>query len=501
MQRQRLISALDKTGIVLALAVAILLRSDLSYRTAFLDEAYNMFGGWQLLHGQEAYAMIHHMGWYVFSYIPLGLAGWLAGLEYARALNAVWGVLTVLFVMMAARRVYGEIAGTIAAGIFAVYGPAIFISTFATYDSLSVLLVSIAVYLWVTALLENKKNYLYALGSLVMTSAVLTKYAAGMVAVLSVAYGTMVAIGAMITIPSKGSQGILIRLDRGILKKLVWTGLPFILLPLYLLVFKDQLAELLRRQVLIKQSSSANIEWQILKEFTRYLWLPMFLSLLALDERRNRAISVGFLVVGLSMLPYHLLNKDETTLFKHTCYMLVGLAPLAAGGVVTTLKSLVGEHLTRVRLSIVSSVVGLLIVGYLGVVGQQMLPQLHSYWPDTTELIQYLRTHVKQDDIILMEQGAVARYYLIARGVPGHIPQEVFETWWYEDEQGQGGEAHLFERAVTQKRFDFIVFDYTVTKDLDDYLIPTMEGRYELVASFPAFDLWDSKIDVFKAIE
>jgi len=498
-KRQRPISVLDKTGIVLTLAVAALLRSNLNYRTAFVDEAISLYKGWQMLHGQETYGMTTRVGWPILSYIPLGLTGWLGGLEYARGLNALFGVITVLFVMMIARKVYGQIAGYIAAGIFAVYGPAIFISTFAHSDSLSVLLVSIGIYLWVTALTEDK-NHLYPLGSLAMAFAVLTKYAAVMVAVLSVAYGTMVAVKAMTTATKSGSEAISIRLDSGILKKLILTGLPFLLLLLYALVFKAQLAELWQRQVLTKQSGDPNVAWEILKSFVNYLWLPLLLGLFALDERRNRVINMGLLVVGLSMLPYHLLNKDDSTLFKFTCYMLIGLAPLAAGGVVTTLRDLVRQKLTRVKLSIVSGVIGLAVVGYLGIVGQHMLTGFRSYWSDTTELMQYLRDNVKEGDTILMEGGMVANYYLIVKGDPGHIPQQVVDTWWYEDEEGAGKEA--YERAITQKRFDFIVFDYTVTEDFNKELIPLMQDRYELRASFPAQIYGEhGKIDVFRVIE
>jgi len=499
MKRQRLISTLDRVGIVLMLAVAALLRSNLSYRTAFIDEAISLYKGWQMLQGQETYGLTTRVGWPILSYIPLGLAGWLGGVELARGLNALFGILTVLFVMMAARKMYGEIAGYIAAGIFAVYGPAIFISTFAHSDSLSVLLVSIAIYLWVTALTEDK-NRLYALGSLAMTFAVLTKYAAVMVAVLSVAYGTLVAVKSMITVTRSGSEEVSFRLDSRILRKLVLTGLPFLLLLLYAWVFRAQLTELWQRQVLTKQSGDPSVEWDILKGFANYLWLPLLLSLFALDDHRNRVINIGLLIVGFSMLPYHLLNKDDSTLFKFTCYMLVGLAPLAAGGVVTTLRDLAGQRLTRVKLSIASGVLGLAAVIYLAIVGQQMLPGFRSYWPDATQLIQYLRDNVREGDAILMEGGVVANYYLIAKGSPGHIPQRVVDTWWYEDEEGGGKEA--YERAIVQKRFDFIVFDYTVTEDFDKELIPLMEGRYELEASFPAKVFGEyGQIDVFKAIE
>jgi len=310
----------------------------------------------------------------------------------------------------------------------------------------------------------------------------------------------MVTIKAMTSITKSGSEAISIQFDSGILKKLVLTGLPFLLLLLYALVFKDQLTELWQRQVLTKQSGDPNVEWTIIKSFANYLWLPLLLSLFALDERRNRVINIGLLVVGFSMLPYHLLNKDDSTLFKFTCYMLIGLAPLAAGGIVTTLRDLAGQKLTRSKLSIISGLVGLAVVVYLGLVGQQMLTGFRSYWSDTTELMQYLRDNVREGDTILMEGGVVADYYLIAKGSPGHIPQRVVDTWWYEDEEGGGKEA--YERAITEKRFNFIVFDYTVTEDFDKELIPLMEGRYELQASFPAKIHGEyGQIDVFKAIE
>lgn len=74
-------------------------------------------------------------------------------------------------------------------------------------------------------------------------------------------------------------------------------------------------------------------------------------------------------------------------------------------------------------------------------------------------------------------------------------------AWWYEDEEGGGKGA--YERAIPQKRFAFVVFDYTVTEDaFDKELIPLMEGRYELEASFPARIYGGyGQIDVFRAIE
>ncbi len=62
MESKRGVSILDMAVMVLILVVAILLRTQLSCRTASSDEAYSVYGDWKLLHGQETYAMLHHMG-------------------------------------------------------------------------------------------------------------------------------------------------------------------------------------------------------------------------------------------------------------------------------------------------------------------------------------------------------------------------------------------------------------------------------------------------------
>jgi hypothetical protein len=148
---------------------------------------------------------------------------------------------------------------------------------------------------------------------------------------------------------------------------------------------------------------------------------------------------------------------------------------------------------------IISALLGLVLIVYLGVNGQSMLPGYRSYWPDTTELMQYLRTNVKEGDSILMESGMVANYYLIAKGTTGHIPQHVVDQFWYKDELGRGEEA--YKRAVAGRRFDFIVLDNLRQNDLGDKLIPVMNGLYKMETSFPAYVFRNKgRIDIYRVI-
>jgi hypothetical protein len=497
MQKEKLLPVLDSLGIVSVLLLASILRSNLSYRTAFNDEALHLYGWWQLLNGQESSAMYHYMGWWVFSDIPLGIASSIGGLEGARALNAVWGVITVLVVMMIARKLYGKIAGYIAAGIFAVDGLAIYFSTYAHYDSLSFLLVSVGIYLWVIGLSDNR-DYVLALGSSVMTLAIFTKYTAGLVAVMCVTFGLAVGIREMVKNTASESKDTSILLNARIRRKLFLTIMPFLVLLLYAFIYMDPLINVYK--VMLARHCDFCGRWWVLKTYFNFLWLPFLMGSLALFHRRNQFFSTGLFAVGISILLYHLLNRDGFTLFKHTSYALVGLAPLAAGGIVMTVKGLLKHRVENSEFAnrMTSALLGIVIIVYLGANGQSILPGYRSYWPDTTELMQYLRTNVKDGDNILMEAGAVARYYLIAKGTTGHIPKRVVDQFGYKDERGRGKEA--YKRAVTEKRFAFVVLDNLEKQDLGDELIPLMDGRYTLVASFPAYVHGNrGRIDVYKA--
>ena len=108
---------------------------------------------------------------------------------------------------------------------------------------------------------------------------------------------------------------------------------------------------------------------------------------------------------------------------------------------------------------------------------------------------------MKDGDNLLMEYGVVARYYLIAEGSRGHIPDGVVDQFWYADEHGMGKEA--YKRAIREKRFDFVVLDNLDNQDLGDELLPLMQGRYTLVESFPApvYSNKEGRMDVYKADE
>ena len=489
---------LDALGIVLLASLALALRSDWNYRTAFVDEANSLYSGWQLLHGQDIYTMAYYTTWPYLGMLPLSLADAAGGLAAARALNALWGVLTVLVVMLTARRLYDRIAGYIAGGIFAVFGPAIYLSTFASSDALAVFLVSFAIYLWVLALVDDLR-ILYVLGSLVMIGGVLTNYSAIVLALMSLVCVTASAVFAATTKSSDGGKGAAAPPFERALRRLPFMWLPFALLPVYVLVYKSDLLLMWQSRVLANSMAAPGSAWEFFTQLRNYLWLPFLVGLTAFDWRGRRLFSGWLLLLSLAMMAYQWWSKDATRLVVHTCYMLVGLAPLVGGGVVTWTHGWDKTLVVRVT-RLVVAVAGVAVAGYIGWAGQQALPGLRDYWPDVSQLTENLRANVKDGEVILMEQGAIGRYYLITYGTPGHIPSQVWDTWWYQDEEGQGADFALYERAILQKRFDYVVFDYSVTGDLDRALLGALESGYGLHATFGALAGRDGRIDVLKKI-
>ncbi len=492
MSKAMLSSLVDKAGMVALLVLAALLRSDLTYRSAFVDEALNIRLGWQMLHGIPTYFLRFHMAYAPLTSIPWAIIDRAGGLQAVRGLNVLFGVLTVLFVMLIARKIYGQAAGYIAGGVFAVFAPAIFISTLGVYDIWSVFFVSLALYLWTVAL-ADELDYLLAWGSLAMCVGIFAKYTAVVVSVLLVGYAVVLALVGVLR--RRNGEGSTVGT---ILKKLVLWGVPFILIFDYALFFREELAMAwsAKATIMVAQGQDG-LRWGMLNEFAGYLGLLFVLGLPALFWGKRRLFSFGLLIVGLSMLFYHQAAMDPNQIHKHVVYMAVGLAPLASGGIVFLVRQVLVRASARLQHTVIA-LVGALVIAYLGLTGQTLLPLLRSYWSDTAEAVDYLRKELKDGDLVLMEGGDVGFYYFIVHGAPGHIPADVVSTWWYEDELGQGVDA--LKRAIDQQKFAFIVFDDHFTKQTNDQLREAMVNRYALEKTFPAHRFGEyGQIEVFRS--
>lgn len=487
---------LDILSLLLLLVFAALLRWNWDYRSASVDEASTLFNGWLLLQGQKIYTMAYQPTWPYLGMLPLSCADMWGGLTAARALSTVWGVLSVLLVILIARSVFGATAGILAGSVLAVYGPAIHLSTFASHDSLAIFLLCLALYLWTIAT-SHGRTWLLPLGSLAMVGAVLTNYVLLIAAAVALAYLTLTGAIAQIrrsrtpdgTWPHPVHAGWLVSL---------W--LPVLLLLGYGWYYRAELSQLWHAHVLTSRLPQPLITWDFFKQLRDYLWAPFLAALLAFDRSGQRLFAGWLWLLALVLIAHHWYSQDATRLVPQTVYILVSLAILAGGGLVTLTYGWKTRAARRTATA-AALVLSIAFIGYLGWGGQKVLPGLRSYWPETGPLMAFLRDRVRDGDVLLMEEGAVGRYYLIAHGTAGHIPAQVWDTWYYQDEMGSGSDAASYVRAIAQQRFDYIVFDYNVTGELDQAVLPTLQRHYRLIATFPPQTGSSQLIEVFEKTE
>jgi 4-amino-4-deoxy-L-arabinose transferase-like glycosyltransferase len=141
-------------GSIWPLLIVLAVQAALSVRlvwadTAFQDEATYLWAGhlqWaHWLHGTPIPPFPTYFSGAPVLYPPLGaLADSVGGLAGARLLSLVFMLGATALLWAAAGRLYGRRAAFFAAALFAVSGPVLHLGAFATYDSLSVLLVALA---------------------------------------------------------------------------------------------------------------------------------------------------------------------------------------------------------------------------------------------------------------------------------------------------------------------------------------------------------------------
>src|SRR3984957_16262640 len=129
-----------------------LIRAD----TAFQDEAEYLWAGhleWtHLLHGTPLPQFPAYFSGAPVLYPPLGaLADSIGGLTGARILSLVFMLGATSTLWATARRLFGRRAAFFAAALFAALGPTLHLGAFATYDAMSIFLVTLAAWLVVRA--------------------------------------------------------------------------------------------------------------------------------------------------------------------------------------------------------------------------------------------------------------------------------------------------------------------------------------------------------------
>jgi putative flippase GtrA len=169
--------------LVAILAVQAILSLRLIWtNTTFLDEATYLFAGhveiahW--LHGSSAPAYATYFSGAPVLYPPLAaLAADLGGLAGARLLSLAFMLGATCMLWAVTQRLFGRWAAVFATALFVALGPTQFLGAFATYDAMSLFLMTVAAWCVIAAGNRDDSSWLLIAGAVLLALANATKYA------------------------------------------------------------------------------------------------------------------------------------------------------------------------------------------------------------------------------------------------------------------------------------------------------------------------------------
>ena len=446
--------------------------------TAFQDEALYLYAGRQifdqLLGGPtviEPYARYFSGLPYLYPVLAGGLER-IWGLEAARLLSLGCMLWATAAVYLLTSRLFDRTAAPVAAALFAVQAPVLFLGHFATYDAMCLALLALASVLAVAGAAWRTPFVALAVGGALLL-AVGTKYA-GLLFV-----PTVLAL-----------QGWLVFRRQGWRQALLRTALSVAVIVL------GAAAVLHYDHDVLVGVSTTTTNRQAIQEAARLLLLQRAVTLggaltvvalvgLLISDRSRRLLALLLFGTVLLAPAYHIYKQEASSLHKHIAFGLFFAAPLA-GYALARLTGLGADLIDRRWLS------GLAICLLLFGQGLQQAQHLYAEWPDSSKLVQVLRTQVRPGTgRILAEESEVPRYYL----------QDIVSFWqWtglyffeYTDRAGH----HLsgipaYKAAIAEGYFDVVVLRYGPTASTD-YAIDSglRDGRrYSLIAKIPYYTMF-----------
>jgi len=454
--------------------------------TAFEDEALYLYVGHlqigHLFHGTPVPDFLSsYISGSPMLYPVLGAAADTAfGLAGARVLSLLFMLGTTALLYQLTRLLFNRRVALCAAAVFAVTQSTLFLGNFATFDAPVLFLLALAT--WIVVRTASRPAWATCLfAAPVLTLAVAVKY----VALIYVP--VVIAVAVLVGFSYRGARALLRGLALPTLVTAALAGALAVGGGRYLGALRTTTTE---------RAFGHDRPMDLLLDCLRWGGLMLAVALLgavlyiwrahrgevhglinAATPGRWWRACLGLLLCGATLLApaYQMYLHTHVSLHKHIGYGLLFAAPMAGVGI----TRLVGTHFRFPQF-------GPLIWVALLALGMSQSQELYRVWPNSAELVATLKSQVVTDGHYLVEANSPPRYYLREQTQPQQWTSTYAITYDGNKSAPLAGEAG-YRKAIADGYFDVIVFDRTVTKELDNKLAEQLASSpsYRLLTKLP----------------
>ncbi len=364
----------DRPGVMTFLLLGILLYAliisilTLDYNSVFIDEAFHITMGKQLLGGEPCDGCPSHTGSVTTWPIMAAYGDSWGGLYGARVLTIAIGLATTLVIYLTARMLLGNNLAILAAAIFQFSGQALYLMKLATYDMLAAFFLSLALLLFVAS--ERVRSIPYE--AVALSSSAVFMFLAGVTK-----YLVPVFVPAFL---------ILVLVRRGAKKTLLYFLLPLVIVSaLYITFAPYPPNEVVAAQISgVRETSRLPIG--TLTDWTfRWVALAYLLAIFGLFHEKWGKTAFMLILLSTPIILLHLVTRTERSVNKNMIFAIIFLAPAAALGVdhIAHLFSMRGTSRAAKRFFTIA------VVAVIWAYGFYNLQWLEGQYPDVSPVIEF----------------------------------------------------------------------------------------------------------------
>jgi len=441
---------------------------NLNYNSVFIDEAYHITMGHQLLRGEPCSGCPYATGSVSIHPVIAAYGDSIAGIYGARVVNIIFGLGLTVIIYLTARLLFGERLGLITAVLFLCSGQTLYLMKLATYDMIAAFFLGFAFLMIVASEKVGSgkyQNLALVMGTTALFLACVTKYLVPVFIPFLLLY---------------------IFIKHGASKTVLYTIIPLAIFTLLYISFAPYPPPGELVNVVDQVRTDTHIPFRTLADWTfRWVAMAYLLAVFGLFHEEKGKTALQLIIFSTPIIIVHLVTQSEQSVNKNMIFSLVFLAPAAALGVDYIGKLFSMRSSSRVVRGFFTVAVLVIFWTY----GLFNLRWLEKQYPDVSPVIEYFKENGFDGMTVAMNgwDGVIYTYelgdqYPDAQFI--HITQAI----------KTGNPGHSFHEKV-----DFIVCEdlyYGMLypcEEFHDYI----ENDYTLLENFTIAHSWgvtDAKI-------